>query len=415
MQCKKCNQALNASGVCDHCLQNNKKNTIMLFSLVFFVLFVFAGSIVFFSLRKSKSSIVFNRVIDTAASLFNVALFNLNDDVTYTYNVSSVYTNYNEDNEFLLSELLNKLNFVTSIEFNFNKKLMNIEFESLYNVDSIIKTNINFNNYLTYLKLDGLDEAIVLPVNNNLYDNIFSQTDSNALINEFFEQIKNSLTDDYYSTNNSDYLVDENPISINEYILDLKGENLRKFSIALLSKLKKSDNFIDLITKNFYVSENDINDYIEIYIDEMQNTLIPDEYGVIFNIYTKSGTEEFFGFSIEYQTGGIARMLKVTTSSENTFDYSFDLVEDGNFTISTGKIIFENKSDIHKYDIDITSDDFLFELNVSRKSVITVVNGKNYDNVIDFDLFKEEKLTDFIDDFLNRKGTINLIEDIKSY
>lgn len=442
MRCNKCGQFVSSNGKCDHCAQNNKKNTIMLLSLVFFVIFVFVGSMVYFKIRVSKTNIVYNRAIDTATELFNLSLFTLNEDVTYTFDINSNFELLNDEykTDTFIFEIFNNLSSIITTEFNNEKEIMNITFDSIYSKKTLFNANLNFNNKNFYLLMDSYTDYIKIPINESTYNMLFNLEDFYQMFIEISDEVKNSFDDKYFSR---EIYFDSQDVKINEYILNLKGSNLKDFNIELLNNLKKNQKFMQLFSKLTGYENNYLIDILEDSIILIQEKEYSSNDGIIFHIYTQGISENFFSILIEYQNASNIKELFLSINDDETlfFEYSLkevivnyieeEIVEEENqddveknseileyqleeievLNKIKGSIIIYNNQTQHKANINIETDIFTYQLNINRKSAKTNVSVSKLDSFIEYEELKHEDLESILNKFYQKDSVINIKED----
>lgn len=468
MRCNKCGQFLSSSGKCDHCAQNNKKNTIMLLSLVFLVIGVFAGSMVVIKLRISKTNIVYNRAIDSATEIFNLSLFSLNEDVNYTFDVNSSFelfdNNYLDDT--MLFQIFSDLSSIITTEFNNEKELMNITVDSLYSNEELINIDFSLSNKEAYLLIDEYESYIKLPISESTYNTLFNRDDFYELFIQIGEEIKNSFDDKYFSR--EIYIEDKS--QVNEYILNLKGNNLKNFNSNLLNNLKKNNKFITLLSKLSGYSEEHLINFFEETINLNKVSEYNEDNGIIFHIYTKGEQEEFFSILVEYQIESIIKELLVFINEDETlfFEYivkeeikevvikdnseeiddeieevvveeseldSNELVGDINdletqeeieeeieYIVEVieiknlnGLITIYNNQIQHKANINILSDIFEYQLNINRKSAKTNVSATKIDSYIESDEFSINTIEEVLNKLNSKSSIVKLKEKINFF
>ena len=408
--CNKCGRELNNKGTCDHCNQNNKKNVVLILSLIAVMLLVFIVTMFYFEFRETKPNLVYNKAIDSAAKIFDLSIFKMNQGVEYTFEIDSdIDLKNNSINKAILHNTLNKLNLIIKTEYNLDKKTTNLNINPLYNDENIFNLNMHLKDNSIYCKLDSYNKYIKIGLLEEIYNNLFSGNYGRETLNLLTDIIKDSLNQNFFALSNEKVIINGKEEELNEYILNLKGNNLKYFLMNILYNTEKNDKILTFLKNYLQLDEEQIKESIDNIIDDIDSSKIDKKDGFVFHIYTKKQNDEFYSFSIEKRFNQKEESYKITFVEEGKYEFIYTDEE-----VETKYLIelTDNKT-LHKVTFKLTNEDIEYKLTINRTSIVKTFTNptiKEFININDITLLDIDEI---VNNLMKNSGIKSFITNFK--
>ena len=392
-----------------------EKNTLKIIAILICVLDVIVGSILGTYYYFSRSKNIYNNVLKMASTyLAN----NVETNYTTVENNYKLKFNVESNEENIIAEFLNKLDFNLNSFIDFENKKAYFDVDTKYNKKNLLKLSSLVLEDKLYVDLDDLyDKKVVKNIDyaGSIFDT-FKPTNDTNLIDPVLKAIQASLKDEYFSTKTSHGFNNCAKLTLNSIqFTDLK--------IDVLTALYGDKEFMDTLADKTKVSTSVLKTLINSKIGGYRNEkklYLKEELPIntyMIAIYTKGFFHDLEKIEAVSKASGNKVTLKLDEENINVeLDY--------NNTKSIVNINMKSSDSLKEYKVTVDSDyikmsfDYSVTTTYNKKDTHTFKtdDSVNYEDLAEEDILtiianlgNKEALNDILGMFL---PTENNMEDI---
>ncbi len=420
-------------------INENKSSKISLIIItILIILLVFVGIITFFLKKQDRSpENIYYTILDRIPNKLAYIITQNSEIFTNLLSLSGeVKLNFitNDHNLENLANVINNLDISFKNEIDYQNKINNTFLNLNYKNQKLADINLLLENTDGYINLDSIYDKpikILSSLNDDIWVNY--QNDSKIIVEEIFKIIKTNLKKEYFKKENTTLKINNKEVNVNNYIMKIPKEDLNSIQKNIINDILNNSKLLTSLANVFKIDESVIKSNLNNYeFIDFQNDLEINTYlnkenqleklQIRMNnlIIVERNNKEY---KITKEENNIKTNLGTISIKGTTYNFKLSNVE----TIFEGNIT--NKSGKYDFDINVTKEDYLYNISYQTKNNdnkitlkiaddnnnlnleinytldnISKISELNTTNYIEYSMLTSEDITTILSNLSNNEG-----------